>query len=216
MVSKLTNFAFCLLIIGLAGCAMQPPAKSALTSLQIQTMQTQRFDAELRSTFNAVMNTLQNNGYTIQSANFKTGFITAKSPTRDQAFIDSNGIYNNEPVTTETLTSGEQTATQIGLAIGITAMAVALGGGGGGVYVGGGGSQSQAHYLYSVTVTAYVTPVEKAKNPLTQVRLSFVQNETITGNGTVTKDTQILDPNFYTQVFSQIRQQIFVAGAITN
>lgn len=208
LVRLLTRFAICLFGIALVGCAEQP-VKAPMTPLQIQAIQTQQFDANTRAAFNAVMLTLQNNGYTVQSANFKTGFITAKSPTRGQPFIGSDGLYNsgNADDASDAFVINEQTALRLGLAIGFAAM------GGGGAFYAGEGSNEE-HHVYAVTFTAYITPVEQAKHTTTQIRLSFVQNETIVGNGTVTHDTQILDPNFYTNIFSQIRQQIFVSGAI--
>jgi hypothetical protein len=65
----------------LSGCAtqQQPPPKP--TSLQVESMQTQTFETTKRKAFNAVMTVFQNKGYTIQSADLDTGFITAKSAT---------------------------------------------------------------------------------------------------------------------------------------
>lgn len=58
----------------LAGCQFAPP-KPKLTPLQIQTMQTQTFQADKTKTFNAVTNALENTGYTIQNSNAAGGYI---------------------------------------------------------------------------------------------------------------------------------------------
>lgn len=66
--------------ITLVGCQTQaPPPKP--TPLQVEAMQTQTFETTKRKAFNAVMVVFQNKGYTIQSADLDTGFITAKSAT---------------------------------------------------------------------------------------------------------------------------------------
>lgn len=67
----------------LFGCVMpanQPP-KLQMTSLEIQAIQSQTFEADKRVTFNSVMSVLQDQGYIIGSASLDTGFITAESPT---------------------------------------------------------------------------------------------------------------------------------------
>ncbi|QWD84611.1 hypothetical protein AOC19_05415 [Polynucleobacter asymbioticus] len=75
-----------LAILGaLAGCVMpanQPQNKLQMTSLEIQAIQSQTFEADKRVTFNSVMSVLQDQGYIIGSASLDTGFITAESPTR--------------------------------------------------------------------------------------------------------------------------------------
>ncbi|MCK4608665.1 MAG: hypothetical protein KAT71_04210, partial [Gammaproteobacteria bacterium] len=161
-----------LLLLGcLSGCGPTPPPKPKLNSLQIEAMQTQEFNAPKRKTFDAVMTVLQNDGYVIQAANYDTGFITAKSSTRSTPFVKTDDD-------SESMNNGEQMAIGIGMAalIGVAA------GGHGGIYVGGGtGSQ---HVTYAETITAFVNPIQSAKQTTTKVRLSFVQNKVTSDRGT--------------------------------
>jgi len=80
-ISAITITACALL---LAGCNMPPP-KPQMTPLQIQAMQTKSFKADKRKAFNATMQVFQDLGYTVDSANFNTGFISAKSMTKNTA-----------------------------------------------------------------------------------------------------------------------------------
>lgn len=69
-----------LFAIVLSGC-MSPP-KPQLTSLQLQAIQARDFETNKRTAFAAAMSVFQDLGYIIESANFDTGFITAKSPVK--------------------------------------------------------------------------------------------------------------------------------------
>jgi hypothetical protein len=51
------------------------------TSVEIQSMQTREFDASYRIAFAAVVDVFQDLGYVIQSSDFTTGLIIAKSST---------------------------------------------------------------------------------------------------------------------------------------
>jgi len=64
------------------GCAMPPP-KPQMTPLQIQSMQTRTFKTTKRKAFNSTMQVFQDLGYTVKSANFNTGFISAQSLTKN-------------------------------------------------------------------------------------------------------------------------------------
>lgn len=64
----------------LAGCATPPP-KVISTGLEQQQYQSQEFEAVKRLAFASTMSVLQDAGYIIGSADFDTGFITAKAPT---------------------------------------------------------------------------------------------------------------------------------------
>lgn len=66
------------LFVSLTGCV--GPREPQMTPLQIQLMQTKVFNIDKRAAFDATMTVFQNLGYTISSANFNTGFITAQSP----------------------------------------------------------------------------------------------------------------------------------------
>lgn len=54
------------------------------TSLQIQAYQSQEFETDKRVAFNALVSVLQDYGYIIQSADFDTGFVTGKAPTKSK------------------------------------------------------------------------------------------------------------------------------------
>lgn len=53
----------------------------ALTPMQLQAMQQKEFDADKPSVFSSVVDVFQDLGYTINSADLTTGFITAESAT---------------------------------------------------------------------------------------------------------------------------------------
>lgn len=71
---------FAALSIILSGCISEP--KPQLTSLQLQAIQARDFETNKRTAFAATMSVFQDLGYIIESANFDTGFITAKSPVK--------------------------------------------------------------------------------------------------------------------------------------
>lgn len=75
------NSFFCFLFFGifLVGCAAPPKEK---TSLEIQAIQSREFEAGKRTVFNATLSVFQDMGFTIVSADFDTGFISTKSPTK--------------------------------------------------------------------------------------------------------------------------------------
>ena len=72
-----------LVFVMLTGCATAPPQK---TSLQLQAFQAREFETTLKIGFASVMSVFQDLGYTIEGADFDTGFITAHSPTQ-QTFV---------------------------------------------------------------------------------------------------------------------------------
>jgi len=72
-----------LVFVMLAGCATAPPPK---TSLQLQAFQSREFETTLKIGFASVMSVFQDLGYSIEGADFDTGFITAHSPTQ-QTFV---------------------------------------------------------------------------------------------------------------------------------
>ena len=88
----------------LVGCVMpmnQPQTKLQMTSLEIQAIQSQTFEADKRMTFNSVMSVLQDKGYIIGSASLDTGFITAESPNRH---IDSDSpVESTSPLMAQIL-----------------------------------------------------------------------------------------------------------------
>lgn len=70
---------FAVMILG--GCAMAPQ-QPQMTPLEIQAMQTHSFKASKRKAFNATMQVFQDLGYTVKSANYDTGFISAQGMTQ--------------------------------------------------------------------------------------------------------------------------------------
>lgn len=74
---KITLASASILSLMLAGCSVPEVQK---TSLEVQAIQAQSFDASKKIAFNAVMSVLQDLGYIVQSASLDTGFITADSP----------------------------------------------------------------------------------------------------------------------------------------
>lgn len=63
------------------GCATSYQPK--YTGLELQAFQRQEFETSKSIAFKSVMSVFQDMGYTIESADLETGFITAKSPTTD-------------------------------------------------------------------------------------------------------------------------------------
>lgn len=217
-----------IMVLVLGGCvSAPPPPKPKLNPLQIQAMQTRDFEATKRPVFNAVMTTLQNEGYTVEAANYDTGFITAKSTTRNTPFSTVEGTSDsdlNAPPPKQHASTGEKVA--IGAAVAAIAAGAIIashhGSNGvgfnevvvGGPVISSGSNQNSGPVLYSITVSALVTEKQNVKTPFTNVRISFVQHKTIPNQGGQTKDTQILDANFYQKVFNGIRQQVFVGQAM--
>ena len=82
VVSRDSRHAAALLfaVVALSGCfSTSGPAK---TSLQLQSFQAKEFETTKQTAFAATMSVFQDLAYTIRSADLETGFITAKSPTR--------------------------------------------------------------------------------------------------------------------------------------
>lgn len=86
VVSKvaLMRFAILALVVVLAGCvASTGPTK---TSIQLQAFQSKEFETTKKIAFASTMSVFQDLGYTIGTADLETGFITGKSPTK-QDFV---------------------------------------------------------------------------------------------------------------------------------
>lgn len=82
MKKLLVLFTLSLTGLILTGCATAP--NTTKTPLEIQALQTQEFSTTKHVAFNAVVSVFQDLGYTIDSANLNTGFITATSPTKNK------------------------------------------------------------------------------------------------------------------------------------
>jgi len=92
----------------LSGCSAPTPTK---TSLEIQAVQSQHFDAAKKVAFNATMSVLQDLGFIIQSASLSTGFITANSPIqKEYSFWLALGGVSSQKNTAVTASVEEITA----------------------------------------------------------------------------------------------------------
>jgi hypothetical protein len=71
------------LAVVLAGCDTRGPApyQSKLDPLALQQMQTEEFETSKETLFAATVSVFQDMGFTIQTGEFVSGIITAKSPT---------------------------------------------------------------------------------------------------------------------------------------
>jgi len=70
-----------LLLVFIAGCATEyQPTK---TGLELQSFQKREFETAKKTAFASVLSVFQDLGYIVDSADFNTGFITAKSPTQN-------------------------------------------------------------------------------------------------------------------------------------
>ena len=75
--------SFSVLLLTLTGCKMEPEIK--LTPLEIQSMQTRTYENKMDVVFPSVMSVLQDIGYSINSADIKTGLITGESAAESDA-----------------------------------------------------------------------------------------------------------------------------------
>jgi hypothetical protein len=75
---KTSHWILASLTIALSGCVSSRPQK---TSLELQAIQAREFEAPKKVAFAAMLSVFQDMGYVVSSAEFETGFITAKSPT---------------------------------------------------------------------------------------------------------------------------------------
>jgi len=79
------RFAFA---IALAMSCINTPAlaakKPVLTPMELQALQSKEFEASKASVFASAMSVFQDLGYTINSADIETGFITASSPVKNK------------------------------------------------------------------------------------------------------------------------------------
>ena len=70
---------FLLMIVFLTGC--ETTKAPVMTPLEIRSIQTRSFESDYNVTFRSVIAVFQDLGYTIQSAELKTGFIQADGAT---------------------------------------------------------------------------------------------------------------------------------------
>lgn len=66
--------------------------KKALTPMELQAIQSREFETSKESAFGATMTVIQDLGYTVESADIASGFITAASPTVNKTnFLEAFG-----------------------------------------------------------------------------------------------------------------------------
>jgi len=58
--------------------------KASLTPMQLQSIQSKEFEVNKAAAFGAVMTVIQDLGYTVESADVQSGFITAASPNENK------------------------------------------------------------------------------------------------------------------------------------
>lgn len=87
-ISRLTRIpVLILLTFGLSACATTSVPQ--LTSLEIQAIQTREFEVSKDISFGAVVTVFQDLGYIIENADKDSGFVTARSATKNTAgFLD--------------------------------------------------------------------------------------------------------------------------------
>lgn len=68
--------------LALTSCVTPPPAPQS--QLEIQAYQSRDFETNKRVAFDATMSVLQDAGFIIESADFDTGFITGKGPSKSR------------------------------------------------------------------------------------------------------------------------------------
>lgn len=80
-------------VLAMSGCVTAQ--KTALTPLEIQSLQTREYENSMNVVFPSVMSVFQDLGYTVKSADKSTGFITAESAAKsDSASKFLLGISN--------------------------------------------------------------------------------------------------------------------------
>lgn len=57
------------------------------SSLELQAIQSKVFETQKKTAFSATMSVFQDLGYTLGTADLETGFITAKSPTKEESML---------------------------------------------------------------------------------------------------------------------------------
>jgi len=78
----------------LVGCASAPKEK---TSLEIQAIQSREYETSKRTSFNATVSVFQDLGFTVVSADYDTGFISTKSPTKARdVFLGGNEMKHSK------------------------------------------------------------------------------------------------------------------------
>lgn len=91
------QFILLILLLCVIGCAVQQ--KSTKTSLELQAIQAKEFETTKKIAFASVLSVFQDLGYIIGSADFDTGFITAKSPTNSGFVLFVGNVMKSSKAT---------------------------------------------------------------------------------------------------------------------
>lgn len=85
------------LVMAGAGAPALAAKKPQLTPMQIQAMQQKEFEAPKAALFSSVVDVFQDLGYTINSADMASGFITAESATVNKTGFWDGDIIQSVP-----------------------------------------------------------------------------------------------------------------------
>lgn len=72
------------ILLAICGSPAVAKKKPELTPMELQAIQSREFETDKSSAFGAVMTVIQDLGYTVESADLNSGFITAYSPTENK------------------------------------------------------------------------------------------------------------------------------------
>jgi hypothetical protein len=75
-----------LVVIALLGCRGAEAPQLKKTSLELLAIQSREFDTNKKIAFASVLSVFQDLGYIVNSAELGTGFITAKSPIKNEGY----------------------------------------------------------------------------------------------------------------------------------
>lgn len=78
-------FAAILMSIAISSGASVEAKKPKMTPMELQAIQSREFEVSKDVVFGAVMTVIQDLGYTVESADLASGFVTAASPTENKA-----------------------------------------------------------------------------------------------------------------------------------
>ena len=91
-----------ILLISILGCRTTQPPPLQKTSLDLMAIQSREFETNKKMAFASVMSVFQDLGYIVNSADLVTGFITAKSPIKNEGAM----IYTQATAFVEELKKG--------------------------------------------------------------------------------------------------------------
>ena len=84
--NKKVFFIF-LVVIAMLGCRAAQAPELKKTSLELLAIQSREFETNKKIAFASVLSVFQDLGYIVNSADLGTGFITAKSPIKNDGYM---------------------------------------------------------------------------------------------------------------------------------